>query len=285
MPAALHNPARFALAVVAEMGRAVLGLFRSLLGVTARVGAVWRLLLEALVGAVTAPLLRRGTARKQLFPLMMNVGARSAPIVSLVALLTGAILVLQTGDVIQEFGQISEVPGLVALSMTRALGPLMTAIVLIGRVGASYTAVLGSMTINEEILALETMSISPVEYLVSPRLVSMLVMTPCLVVFAYLVGMLGGGIVAFVSYSITPAAYLTTTFDYLTVDDIFGGLLKAVVFGLLIAVISCHYGLTTTGGPMGLGRNIMVSVVTCIVVIVAADAILTAFLINYVLEM
>lgn len=254
------------------------------LRVLGRAGAIWLLFLEAVYRGVRAPFTRRRRFQTVLFPLMMNVGVRSAPIVSLVGVLTGAILVLQTGDAIQQFGQISQMPGLVALSMTRALGPLMTAIVLIGRVGASYTAVLGSMAINEEILALETMSISPVEFLVAPRLVAMLVMTPCLAVFAYLVGMFGGGVVAFAHYGITPVAYLTTTFEYLTLGDIFGGLLKTIVFGSLIAVISCQYGLTTTGGPMGLGRNIMISVVTCIVTIVIADAILTAFLINYVLS-
>lgn len=272
-------------AIFGEMGRLALAVGPAGARVVGRAGAIWLLFVRA-AGSGTAEMVRqRGRSRKTLFPLMMNVGVRSLPIVALVGMLIGAILVLQTGDVIAGFGQISEVPGLVALSMTRELGPLMTAIVLIGRVGASYTAVLGSMTINEEILALETMSISPVGYLVTPRLASMLVMTPSLVVFAYAVGMLGGGIVAFVLYDITPIAYLATTFHYIAVDDLFGGLLKSVVFGALVAVVSCHYGLTTTGGPMGLGRNIMASVVTCIVLVVLADAILTAFLINYVFSM
>jgi phospholipid/cholesterol/gamma-HCH transport system permease protein len=138
------------------------------------------------------------------------------------------------------------------------------------------------MNINEEITALRTMSIDPIGYLVAPRMLSILIMTPALVVFAYLVGMLGGALVAGSVYGIGPQLYIDKTFAYLGLADLLGGLLKAGVFGFLIGLVGCYFGLNTNGGPTGLGRNIMVSVVTSLVIIVFADATLTGLLVNYV---
>ncbi|MHC4448295.1 MAG: MlaE family ABC transporter permease [Planctomycetota bacterium] len=245
------------------------------------ISGVWHLFLLTLYHSFVTPFQGRSKLRKQLFPMMSNVGVRSLPIVSLISVLMGAILVLQTGDVLQTYGQIQEVPGLVALSMTRELGPLMTAVIMTARVGASFTAVLASMKINEEVMALETMAIHPVGYLVAPRFLSMLIMVPCLTVIAYLVGIVGGGIVAFASYDISRAVYMMKTTFYLEMTDVWSGLIKALVFGILISMICCYYGLITEGGPMGLGRNTMVAVVTSLVVIVLADALLTAAMVNY----
>ena len=269
--------------VFGKIGRCVLQVSGKTFCFLGAVGCMTHLTASSFYYCTIGPLRGESKLRKQLFPLMTSIGVRSAPIVCLVAVLTGAILVLQTGQIVEQYGQTKEMPGLVALSMTRSLGPLMTAIVIISRVGASYTAVLGSMNINEEITALRTMSIHPVGYLVAPRMLSMLVMAPCLVVFAYLLGMIGGAAVSWGVYQIGPELYFKQTTLYLTLPDLFSGILKAVVFGPLISAISCHYGLTATGGPTGLGRNIMVSVVTCLVAIVFADALLTAFLVNYVL--
>ena len=166
-----------------------------------RVGGIVHLMVQGLVQAAVSPFTGpRRLLRKQLFPLMSNVGARSFPIISLVSFLMGAILVLQTGEPLRRLGQIQEVPGAVALALAREIAPLMTAILMTARVGASFTAVLGSMKINEEILALETMGIRVTSYLVAPRFTSMLVMVPCLTVFAYLLGMAGGAMVANAAY-------------------------------------------------------------------------------------
>lgn len=243
---------------------------------------VWHLFILTLKFSFIVPLRGRSKLRKQLFPMMSNVGVRSFPIVALISVLMGAILVLQTGDVMETFGQIREVPGLVAISMTRELGPLMTAVIMTGRVGASFTAVLASMKINDEVMALETMAINPVGYLVAPRFLSMLIMVPCLTVIAYLVGMIGGGIVAFAAYDITSAVYIMKSTFYLDMADVYSGLIKAVVFAVLITMVCCYYGLITEGGPVGLGRNTMVAVVTSLVMVVIADALLTAFMVSYV---
>ena len=271
------------IALLGVLGRPVLQVPAALARFFGMAGALSHLAGNSAYFALIAPMLRRGRIRKQLFPMMSNVGVRSLPIVALVALLVGAILVMQTGHTIQRFGQIEEVPGLVALSMTRALGPLMTAIVLISRVGSSYTAVIGSMTINEEVLALRTMSIDPVAYLVAPRVLSIVIMMPALVVFSYLFGMLGGGLVAASVYDIGPTMYIDKSFEYLGLGDLAGGLLKASVFGFLVGVVSCYFGLNTSGGSTGLGRNIMVSVVTSLVIVVFADAALTGLLVNHLL--
>jgi phospholipid/cholesterol/gamma-HCH transport system permease protein len=228
----------------------------------------------------------RGRTRigRQLVPMLRNVGVRSLPVVALITFLTGAILVLQTGDVMRRYGQLQQVPGMVALSIVRALGPLMTAIIMTARVGASFTAVLGSMRINEEILALEAMAVQPTAWLVAPRLLAMLVMVPCLAVFSYLVGMSGGWLVSMVVYDIDTQTYVETSIAYLDMTGILFGLVKSVVFAVLITIICCYYGLTAEGGPMGLGRNIMVAVVVTIVMLVLAEAVLAAFMVNWLLE-
>jgi len=269
-----------AAALLGGVGRGVLSpLRRSLEHASGIVFLGFRTLFQAFV----APLAGRNPIRAQLFPIMSNVGVRSFPIVFLVSLLIGAILVLQTGDVMERYGQLQEVPGLVALSMTRELGPLMTAIVLTARVGASFTAVLASMKINEEILALESMAIDPIGYLVAPRFLGMIVMVPCLTVLAFLVGMAGGYVVAAAVYDIPGSVYVTKTAATLTLADVTTGLVKSAAFGVLITLICCYYGLISEGGPMGLGRNIMVAVVTSLVIVVLADMMLTAFFVNWVL--
>ena len=249
-----------------------------------RAGGIVQLLAEGLYHAALAPFTGpRRLLAKHLFPLMSNVGARSLPIIAMVSFLMGAILVLQTGEPLRKLGQIQEVPGAVALALAREIGPLMTAILMTARVGASFTAVLGSMKINEEILALETMGIKVVRYLVAPRFLSMLVMVPCLTVFAYLLGMAGGAMVASAAYDIPLEMYAAKTQVYLTMTDLNSGLVKSALFSLLITSICCYFGLTTKGGSVGLGRNIMVAVVTTLVSIIVMDAVATGWINNYVL--
>ncbi|MEM7202600.1 MAG: ABC transporter permease [Planctomycetota bacterium] len=250
-------------------------------GALRHVSGMWHLLVASIYYSTVAPLTGRSKLREQLAPALRNVGVRSLPIIVLVNLLTGAILVLQTGDVMAKFGQLQEVPGMVALSMVRELGPLMTAIVMTARIGASFTAVLAAMRLNDEILALETMAIHPAGYLLAPRLLSMLVMVPCLTVLSYALGMVGGAVVASGAYDLSLAFYAENSFRYLDFADLASGLLKAVVFSVLISTVCCYYGVIAAGGPTGLGRYTMVAVVTSLVAVVVADAVLTAFAVSY----
>ncbi|MCP3961858.1 MAG: ABC transporter permease [bacterium] len=266
------------------LGRRVQGPLTPLTGILGQIGGISALLASGLFQAALSPFTGpRRLMRKNLYPLMSNVGARSLPIVSMVSFLMGAILVLQTGEPLRQFGQIQEVPGAVALALAREISPLMTAILMTARVGASFTAVLGSMKINEELLALETMGIRVESYLVAPRFTSMLVMVPCLTVFSYLLGMAGGAMVANAAYDIPFELYVAKTLAYLTMTDLCSGLVKSGLFSLLITSICCYFGLHTEGGSVGLGRNIMTAVVTSMVAIIVMDALATGWINNYIL--
>ncbi|NJL26643.1 MAG: ABC transporter permease [Thermoanaerobaculia bacterium] len=268
---------------------ATIGLFAQRLGLRlaallAGFGGVVQLFGATVTRTLSDPFsAQRGLLSRQLFTVMRSVGVRSLPIVSLVSFLMGAILVLQTGEPLREFGQIQEVPGAVAWSLTREISPLMTAILMTARVGASFTAVLGSMKINEEILALETMGIRVIGFLIVPRWLSMLVMVPCLTVYSYLLGMVGGALVAKGAYGLSLELYAAKTIYYLNMTDLGSGLVKSAIFGTLITMVSCHFGLETEGGPVGLGRSIMIAVVTSLVSVIVADALATGVINNYVL--
>jgi phospholipid/cholesterol/gamma-HCH transport system permease protein len=259
---------------LAAIGAPVVGVFSHVTGVA-------HLARLTLYYSFVGPFTGRTKLKKLLFPMMSSVGVTSLPIVALVSFLTGAILVLQTGAVLKQYGTLQEVPGVVALSITRELGPLMTAIVLTARVGASFTAVLASMKINDEVMALETMAVHPVGYLVAPRFLAMLLMVPCLTVFSYLVGMVGGWFVAQGMFDFSTRLYVSKTIAYLDMGDLWQGLAKSIVFAVLISLVPCYFGFITEGGPVGLGRNTMVAVVTTLVLIIVADAVATGFIQAY----
>jgi phospholipid/cholesterol/gamma-HCH transport system permease protein len=243
--------------------------------------SIARLFVSALYWICIAPWRERrpGFSLQSLMRLMYDTGYRSLPIVLLIGALAGVILALETGGQLQRFGQVQLVAGLVALSMARSLGPLLTAIVITGRVGAAYTAELGTMKGSEEILALEVMAINPVGYLVAPRLLALLIMLPCLTVFADLMGLVGGYIIGTTVYHISSPAYVHTTLLWLRLPDIFAGLLKSLVFATIIGLIGCYRALVVEGGPEGVGQATMVAVVTTIVLIIVADGIFTALLV------
>ena len=238
-------------------------------------GGMFHLFLQTLYWSFIAPFKEKTELRRQTFPLMEAIGNRSFGIVALVTFLIGVILVLQTGYVLEKYGQIRQVSGLVAVSMTRELGPLMMAIVIVGRVGASFTAGLGTMAISEEILALRIMGINPVGYLVAPRFLALVLILPCLTILGIVVGMAGGCLMG-LTYDLEPWGYVADSIAFLTVGDIVGGLVKSFVFALIISIVSCHFALKVKGGPEGVARNTMVSVVTSLVLIISVDGFITA---------
>ena len=251
-----------------------MGLFLS------HLASISRLLVMTLYWSFVAPFRERrpGFALSSLIRLMYETGVRSLPIVLLIGCLAGIILSLETGVQLKRFGQVHLVAGLVALSMARSLGPLLTAIVVTGRVGAAYTAELGTMKIAEEILALEVMAINPVGYLVAPRFLALVVMLPCLTVFADAMGLVGGFLIGTTVYHLSSTSYINTTLDWLFLSDILAGLLKSLVFSVIIGMVGCYRALVVEGGPEGVGQATMVSVVTTIVLIIVADGIFTAIL-------
>jgi phospholipid/cholesterol/gamma-HCH transport system permease protein len=201
-----------------------------------------------------------------------RVGADALPIVSLVAFLMGLILAFQAAVAMRQFGAEILVADLVGISLVRELAPLMTAILLAGRSGAAFAAEIGTMRVNEEVDALVTMGLDPVRFLVVPRMLAALAMTPLLTLYANMVGLLGGAAVM-VTFEIPLAAYMRETFAFVTLSDFLGGMAKTFVFGAIVAGVGCLRGLQTRAGAEAVGLAATRAVVTSIVLIVVADGI------------
>ena len=206
---------------------------------------------------------------------MDEVGVKSIPIVFLVSFVIGIILVLQTAYQLQKFGAVDYAASLASVALTREMAPLLTAIVLAGRVSAAFTAELGTMLVTEEITALEVMAISPVAYLVVPRFIAMLLMLPCLTVLADVIGMIGGYVVGTTAVGIRSALYIQRTIDGLMMKDILTGLTKSFVFAGIIAMVGCYMAFVVRGGAEGVGKATMISVVTSLISIIIADCFFT----------
>jgi phospholipid/cholesterol/gamma-HCH transport system permease protein len=242
--------------------------FRSFLRYT---GGVVILFLEAVFWVFVPPYRRRQVAEQ-----MYKVGVSSLPIVLLTSLFTGMVLALQSAYQMQRISAQMYIASLVALSMTRELGPVLTALVVAGRCGASITAELGTMKVTEQIDALETLATNPVKYLVVPRFIALLFMLPLLTIYAVFTGILGGYIVGVFKLHIGSNMYINMTTSPLGIKDLYTGLLKSVVFAIIIAIVSCYEGFRTSGGAEGVGRSTTLSVVTSFILIIAADCLFTA---------
>jgi phospholipid/cholesterol/gamma-HCH transport system permease protein len=214
--------------------------------------------------------------RKELFIQMYKVGVLSLPIVFLVSLFTGMVLALQSAYQLTKMSAQIYISSLVALSMVRELGPVLTALVIAGRVGASITAELGTMKVTEQIDALETLAANPVRYLVVPRLLALCIMLPLLTVYADFIGIIGGYFIGVYKLLIGPAIYMKMTFDPLEFKDIFTGLFKSLVFAVIVSTVSCYEGFRTEGGAEGVGKATTFSVVASFILIIAADCLFTA---------
>jgi phospholipid/cholesterol/gamma-HCH transport system permease protein len=206
----------------------------------------------------------------------MAVGVGAIPIVSLISLFVGTILALQGAYQLRKLGALQLVASAVAIVMTRELGPLMTAIVVIGRSGSAFAAEIGTMKVNEEIDALETMALEPVHFLVAPKFVAMAVMMPCLTTWADFMGVVGGGLFGVTNAGFTWATYFRATLDALVLRDIVTGLIKSVMFGLVITAVGCQEGLSTGLGSEEVGRSTTAAVVKSIFLVVAVDLVFTA---------
>jgi phospholipid/cholesterol/gamma-HCH transport system permease protein len=207
---------------------------------------------------------------------MSLIGVGSLPIVFLVMFFIGMVLAMQSAVTLKSFGYVSAVGGLVAASVLREIGPMLTAIVLAGRSGAAITAELGTMRVSEEIDALETMGLNPVQFLIVPRVLGMMIMAPCLTVLGDFVAMFGGYLIGVYSLDIDPVLYWRKSFEVLTIKDICSGVLKSVVFAGLVSNVACYFGFIVDGGAEGVGKSTTQSVVTSIVLIIVSDCLLTA---------
>src|SRR5262245_3315562 len=221
----------------------------------------------ALAFAVRHP---RSVRWKEVFRICEQVGADALPIVALISFLLGMILAFQSAVPMKRFGAEIFVADLIGLSMLRELGPLMTAILLAGRSGAAFAAEIGTMRVNQEVDALTTMGLSPVRFLVTPRILAALFMTPLLVLFSDLIGMVGGAF-TMQSFAIPVVAFLKEIDSAVTLTDFLAGFVKSFVFAVLIAGIGCLRGLQTRAGASAVGDAATRAVVTGIILLVVVD--------------
>lgn len=225
------------------------------------------------VTAVAMALRRPHTVRwRDAIFMAEEAGVNALPIVALIGFLMGVILAFQSAVAMRQFGAEIYVADLVGLAMTRELGPLMTAILLAGRSGAAFAAEIGTMKVNDEVNALSTMGLDPVRFLVVPRVLAAVAMTPLLSVFAVLIGLVGGALVMQL-FDIPFYTYYLEVVNRVKLNDLMSGLFKSVVFGVLVAGIGCLRGLQTRTGAAAVGLSATSAVVTGIVLIVAVDGI------------
>jgi phospholipid/cholesterol/gamma-HCH transport system permease protein len=213
---------------------------------------------------------------------MFEIGNASLIMACILSVFIGGVLALQTGPVLAQRGLTTFIGQIVGLSMCKELGPVMMAVLVAGRIGSSMAAELGSMTVYQEIDALRTLNINPIHYLVLPRLIAITVALPILVLFAILVGWMGGALVSVYHYQIAISffGFFNSLRDGVDIPDILNGLTKSVVFAVFIGLISCHQGLQTIGGPRGIGRSVTKAVVNSIVAVLVLDYFLTRILIH-----
>ena len=205
----------------------------------------------------------------------MEAGVRALPILSLITFFIGLILALQAAYELRRFGAISFVANAVALSMTRELGPLITAVIVIGRSGSAFAAEIGTMKVSEEIDALETMAINPVSFLVAPKFIAMILMLPCLTIWANFMGILGGSLFGVAQADFTFWRYIIASLDALFMRDVVTGLIKSFMFGVTITAVGCLEGLNTTGGAEQVGRSTTRAVVMSIFLVILVDLVFT----------
>jgi phospholipid/cholesterol/gamma-HCH transport system permease protein len=253
------------------LGRATLNLVEFLGGVGILVYDAARLVREGLFG-------KRGRRLgwMNLWAQMVRVGVRAIPIVSLVVFCIGAILAMQMSPILRDYNEEKRVADIIGIAMFRELGPLVAAIVLTGFAGASIAAEIGTMTVSEEIEALEAHAISPVRFLVVPRVLATTVMMVCLAVVADLMGSLGGLVVSRFFIGIDVQQYVDRTFSAIELKDFITGLFKAAVFGTIISGLACYLGLKVTGGAQGVGVATTRTVVNTIVALIFVDLLFTA---------
>jgi phospholipid/cholesterol/gamma-HCH transport system permease protein len=200
-----------------------------------------------------------------------RAGVDSVPLVGLVSFFLGLTMALLTGYQLQRFGTERLVPGLVAIGFTRELGPLLTGIMMAARIGAAFTAELGTMQVSEEVEAIEAMGIGPLRFLVAPRMLALFLLMPCLSTVSNIAAIFASSLICKAYFSIAFVYFLDLLKDALLIRDIVTGILKSFLFGLLIGAIACYRGLTVKGGAAGVGTSTTSSVVTAITAVIGFD--------------
>jgi len=233
-------------------------------------------LFAEVMGGIFVSFYEKGVVQpRQVFRQIVLMGVDSIAIICLVCTAVGMVLALQAGYQLKEFGATLYTGSLVAVSVTRELGPLVTGIVITGRVGARVAAELGTMKVQEEVDALTTMGLNVVRYLVIPRFIALMIILPCLTVLGDIMGMVGGFLIGTLGMGINPHLYVSVSIDALVMKDFFTSIVKSVIFAFIIALISCHQGLSVSGGADGVGKSTTQAVVLSIILIIVMDCVAT----------
>ena len=233
-------------------------------------GGAFLLLMKTALSLVVPPFRHR-----QALDQMVKIGVNSLPIVTLTNFFIGVVIAFQSAYQMKKVSAEIYIPSLVAISICREIGPVITALVVAGRVGASIAAELGSMKVTEQVDALETLATNPVKYLVAPRFLALLLMLPLLTVYADIIGITGGYAVSVYKLGLSSSLYIKMTFEPLELKDIFTGLFKTLVFAVIICIVSCFQGLRVEGGAEGVGAATTRAVVLSFIFIIVFDAIFT----------
>ena len=234
-------------------------------------GSLCLLLVQSLGEWFTKPI-RTAAVSNELW----NIGIKSWCIIAVSSLFLGMVLAFQSAYQMQKLGAAIYIASLVALSVVREIGPVITALIVAGRVGSSIAAELGTMRVTEQIDALVTLAVDPVRHLVVPRLIAMVIAMPILTLWADAIGIFGGFLIGTLRLGVLPSLYWKMTTLPLAFKDLFSGLFKSVIFAVIICIVSCFEGFRTEGGAEGVGRSTTVAVVTSFMLIIAADCICTA---------
>ncbi len=243
------------------------------LGLLAEIGRIFIFAWEAVGRGAMPPYYWRQIAVQ-----MLRIGYNSLPVVGLTAFFTGGALALQIFEGGSRFNAENLVSSIVALGITRELGPVLAGLMVAGRVSASIAAELGTMRVTEQIDALVTLSTNPMKYLVTPRIVAAVLTMPLLVLVADIIGIMGGYLVGTKSLGLNAGAYIKNTVDFLTFGDVSSGLLKAAAFGFIIALMGCYHGFNSKGGAQGVGKATTNAVVSASILILAVNYVMTAML-------
>ncbi|MFZ1430676.1 MAG: ABC transporter permease [Geminicoccaceae bacterium] len=243
---------------------------RATLSMSETVGELVLFAVQAIAGGIRGPFYPRQVVRQ-----MLDIGFYSLPVVGLTAIFTGMVLALQSYTGFSRFEASSAIPTIVVLSMTRELGPVLAGLMVAGRVGASIAAEIGTMRVTEQIDALTTLSTDPLRYLVFPRLLAGLLMLPLLVLVADVIGVMGGFLVSVYKLGFAPIEYINHTLQYLETQDVVSGLVKAAVFGFIVALMGCFQGYHSKGGAQGVGAATTKAVVTASIMILTANYVVT----------
>lgn len=252
--------------VLAATGRGVIGAARSTGALTVFAGT-------GLSHVVRPPFFARLFGRA-----LLEMGYFSLPVVALTAVFTGMVLALQSYTGFSRYAAESAIPNIVVLSITRELGPVLAGLMVAGRIGAAMAAELGTMRVTDQIDALSTLSTNPFKYLVVPRIIAGTVTLPFLVLVADIIGVFGGFIVSTYKLGFNAAGYLGQTADNLRSEDVVSGLIKAAVFGFIVALMGCYTGYHSRGGAQGVGAATTYAVVSASIMILLFDYVLTSVL-------